>query len=294
MRASCRWVDSPICLAVAAELHLQGQFSSSAYILAAVLVPSDLLDKPQAAIIRDLIGRRPDWDCIKTRLPAPWPHIVVRHGAAALAAVAGTGRQGRNLLGGCGGRGRCESTRAPASISHWPTYPDDTASAVRSRSGLRCCCPSARFVSEGLEEGQFQEADERLQQTIDDYRECVTAAEYYYEYADEDGEDVSGSAPTTVPPSPLHDGKSLGSAPRSTPLVTTTAGDSSCPSTPVRSRGLDAAGSMLHHDGKSPRRRPARGGGTRRKSEVYFSDCGSRRGSVTEGKTKRLEAASES
>lgn len=119
---------------------------------------------------------------------------------------------------------------------------------------------ASRFVSEGLEEGQFQEADERLQQTIDDYRECISAAEYYYEY---DDEDVSGSAPTTVPPSPLHDGKSIGTVSRSTPLVTTTTGDTSCPPTPVRGRGID-----------SPRRRSTGDAGSRRRSEVYFSDPG--------------------
>ncbi|PFH38651.1 tubulin/FtsZ family, GTPase domain-containing protein [Besnoitia besnoiti] len=62
------------------------------------------------------------------------------------------------------------------------------------------------FVAEGLEEGEFSEADERLQQKINDYNESVADVEYYYKYAEpvkkEREEETPQSTPTTAPSSP--------------------------------------------------------------------------------------------
>ncbi|CBZ53379.1 putative tubulin alpha chain [Neospora caninum Liverpool] len=63
------------------------------------------------------------------------------------------------------------------------------------------------FVGEGLEEGQFLEAEERLQRTIDDYHESLMDFEYVYEYEDDSHEDEKKTPPseaTTEPSSPVH------------------------------------------------------------------------------------------
>ncbi|KYK63805.1 tubulin/FtsZ family, GTPase domain-containing protein [Toxoplasma gondii TgCatPRC2] len=65
------------------------------------------------------------------------------------------------------------------------------------------------FVGEGLEEGEFLEASERLQRTIDDYHESLIDCEYYYEYEDEgheggQGKETAPSESTTEPSSPVH------------------------------------------------------------------------------------------